>query len=435
MQISIEKTEGLERILNVTVPSDAIATKVAAKLKELSKQVRIKGFRPGKIPKNILMQRYGTHARQEVLEGLINSTIQQAIKDNDLDVVERPEITEIKEHDDGSYYFSVKLEIMPEVPEIDYASISVKNEVSEISDKDVTAMIEKLQKQKQEWKESKAKIADGDLITIEYAAKDGKKQIHPESGKEKMGILLGESGVPDDLVKIITGLKKGESASAEIDFPDVFNVKEIAGKKVTFEFDIIDHKRGKLPKVDEDFVKEFGVESGKEEDLKVEIKSNLEREMANVMQSKSRDAALQAVRNEIKDIMISDEMIKREAQAIAQQEVNQAVQMGIEKPAEPNHEGFVEKAKERIINSLIIGKVAKEQNIQVDYAKVREKVIEISQTFENPPQIVEYYYKTPELLASIENTILDAQVVEWILSQVKLKEKKVSFDKMMESSL
>ncbi len=435
MQISIEKTEGLERILNVTVPSDKITAKVTEKLNEISKEVRIKGFRPGKVPKNILVQRYGSHARQEVLGDLINTTIQQAIKDNDLEIAERPEVTEVKDLDDGSYSFTAKLEIMPEIPEVDFALLSVSKEVSDVSEKDVNAMIEKLQKQKQEWKESKAKIADGDLITIEYVAKDGKKQMHPESGKEKMGILLGESGVPDDLINIITGLKKGESASAEIDFPDVFNVKEIAGKKVTFEFDVIDHKRGKLPKVDEKFVKEFGIESGKEEDLKAEIKSNLEREMANVVQAKSKESVLKIVRDEVKDVVISEKMIERESEALAHQAMNQAQQMGVENLPHPDHKDFVESAKERIINSLIIGKVAKEQNIQVDYTKVRAKVMEISQTFENPPQIVEYYYKNPELLASIENTVIEAQVVEWILSQVKVKEKKVSFDKMMESSL
>ena len=435
MQISIEKTEGLERILNVTVPSEAIASKVSEKLNELGKEVRIKGFRPGRVPKNIIVKRYGSHARQEVLGDLINTTIQQAIKDNDLEIAERPEVTEVKDLDDGSYSFTAKLEVMPEIPDVDFASISVSKEVSEVSEKDVNAMIKKLQKQKQEWKDSKAKIADGDLITIKYVAKDGEKQIHPKTGKEKMGILLGESGVPDALIKALVGLKNGDAATHEIEFPNVFNVKEIAGKKVAFEFEIIDHKRGKLPKVDEDFVKEFGVESGKEEDLKAEIKSNLEREMSNVILAKSKETVLKAVRDAVKDVFISEKMIERESEALAHQAMNQAQQMGIENPPHPDQKDFIEAAKERIVNSLIIGKVAKDQNIQVDYTKVREKVIEISQTFENPPQIIEYYYKTPELLASIENSVLEAQAVEWILSQAKVKEKKISFDKMMKSSL
>ena len=434
MQISIEQNEGLERNLNVSIPAENINSQVAEKLKELSKQVRIKGFRPGKIPKNILKQRYGSHARQEVLGEIINSSIESAIKDNNLTIAERPEITEAKDLDDGGYSFVAKLELMPEVPEIDYANIEIKTTTSEVTDKDVDKMIKKLQKQKQEWKDSKAKIAKGDLVTIEYAAKVGKSQVHPESGTEKMGILLGESGVPDELIEAITGKKKGDKDSLKVDFPDVFNVKEMAGKKLNIEFEIVDHKKGKLPKIDEEFVKAFGVESGKEEDLKAEIRENLERELANAILIKTRDAVLKTIRKEIKDINISEKMIARESSALAHQSMDQARQMGVENPEHPDHKDFEKSAKERIINSLIISNIAKNENIQVDYTKVREKVIEVSQTFEDPAQIVEYYYKTPELLSSIENTVLESQVIDWITSKVKLQEKKIAFDKIMNSA-
>lgn len=431
MQISIEKTDGLERNLNVSIPADNINSKVAEKLKEYGKQVRIPGFRPGKVPKNILNKRYGQGARQEVLGDLINATIQEAIKDNELDIAETPEITDVKDLDDGGYSFVAKLELMPEIPEIEFSKIIVKTDTSEVTDKDVDKMIKKLQKQKQEWKPSKAKIANGDLVTLEYSAMKGKKVVHPESGKDKMGILLGESGVPDELIASIIGMKSGETNSLKVEFPDVFNVKEMAGKKLTIDFEVVDHKKGKMPKVDEDFVKTFGIESGKEDDLKVEIKENLKRELVNVIQVKTKETVLKSLRDEVKDIQISDKMIEKESSALAHQAMEQTKQMGVENPPHQDHKNFEKLAKERIINSLIISKVAKSENIQVDYTKVREKVIEVSQTFENPPQIVEYYYKTPELLASIENSVLEVQVIDWIASKVDLKQKKVDFDKLM----
>jgi len=434
MQISIEKTEGLERNLNVSIPAENINSQVAEKLKEISKEIKIKGFRPGKVPKNVLTQRYGKHARQEVLGDIINSSIQSAIIDNNLTIAEAPEVTEAKDLDDGGYSFVAKIELMPVIPAIDYSSIVVTTDVSEVTDKDVDKMIKKLQKQKQEWKDSKAKIAKGDLVTIEYSAKDGEKVVHPESGKEKMGILLGESGVPDELVDIIIGMKFGESNSLKVSFPGVFNVKQLAGQELDFEFDINDHKKGKLPKIDEDFVKAFGVDSGKEEDLKTEIKDNLSRELANTVQVKIKESVLGALRKEVKDIQISAKMIARESSALAHQAMDQAKQMGIENPVHPDHKGFEDKARERIINSLIISGVAKDQKIKVDYTKVREKVIEVSQTFEDPPQIVEYYYKTPKLLSSIENAVLEVQVIDWITSKIELKEKKVAFDKIMNTA-
>ncbi|MCF6318638.1 MAG: trigger factor [Proteobacteria bacterium] len=433
-QISLDKAEGLERNLNVTIPAENINSKVSEKLKEYSKQVRIPGFRPGKVPQNILSQRYGKGARQEVLSDLINSTIQNAVKENDLSIAETPEITEVKDLDDGGYSFVAKLELMPEIPKIDFASIVVKTEKSEVTEADVDKMIKKLQKQKQDWKSSKAKIGNGDLVTIEYTAKEGKQAVHPDSGTEKMGILLGESGVPQELVDSIIGMKSGESASLKVSFPDVFNVSAMAGKELTVEFEIIDHKKGKLPKVDEEFVKLFGIASGKEDDLKSEINDNLNRELNNAIQAKTKNAVLKALNEEVKNVIISEKMISRESAALAHQSMDQAKQMGIENPPHPDHKDFEELARERIINSLIVRKIAQSETIQIDYTKVREKVIEVSQTFENPPEIVEHYYKTPELLASIENTVLETQVIDWIASKVDLKQKKVAFDKLMKEA-
>jgi trigger factor len=430
MQVSIEKAEGLVSTLNVTIPAENINSKVEGKLTELSKQVKIKGFRPGKVPRNILNQRYGKHVRQDVLGELINDSIQKAVKDNDISLSESPEITETKDLDDGGFSFSAKLELIPELPEIEYSKIKINKEVSEVTDKDVEGMIAKLQKQKQEWKESKAKIAKGDLVTIEFSAKNKEIQ-YPESGKEKMGILLGESGVPDELVNKIIGMKNGESTDLKIDFPKVFNVKAIAGKNVDFNFDIVDHKRGKLPKVDEEFVKSFGVDSGNVDDLKSEIKDNLNRELSNVVQANVRESVLNSLRKEISDVSLPEKMIARESSALAHQTMQKAREMGIQNPDHPDHKDFEGQAKERLLNALLIGNVAKKQDIKVDYTKVREKVIEISQTFENPPQIVEYYYGNKELLASIENAVLETQVIDWIASKVELKEKTVAFDKLM----
>jgi trigger factor len=435
MQISLEKADGLERNLSVSIPAENINSKISEKLNELGKQVRIKGFRPGKVPKNILTQRYGKHARQEVLGDLINSSIQQAVKDNKLDIAESPEITEAKDLKDGGYSFVAKLEVMPEIPAIDFAAIEVNTKKSEVKESDVKNMIKKLQKQRQEWKESKAMIANGDLVTIEYVAKDGKKQVHPESKTEKMGILLGESGVPDEIVKAIIGKKIKDKDSLKVKFPKQFNVKEMADKELNFEFTIVDHKKGKLPKVDEEFVKSFGIDSGKEEDLVTEIKHNLTRELNNTIETKNKATILETIRKEIKDIQISNKMINRECENLAQQTMQQAQQQGVQNPTKPDLKQFEKIAKERIINSLIINKVSKSEDIKVDFMKVREKVVESAQTFENPEQIVEYYYKTPELMASIENSVLESQVIKWISKQVKLKESSVSFDKLMGNSI
>lgn len=435
MQISIEKTEGLERNLNVSIPAENINSKISEKLNELGKQVKIKGFRPGKVPKAILSKRFGKHARQEVISDLISSSIQQAITENKLDIAERPEILEFKDLGDGGYSFTAKLELMPEIPAIDYATLEINTKSAEVTDDDVNNMIVKLQKQKQVWKDSKGKIAKGDLVTIEYVAKDGDTVIHPESGKEKMIILLGESGVPDELLEALLDKKVQDSVALNLHFPEHFNIAKLANQKVDFSFEITSHKKGKLPAIDKDFVESFGIDSGKKEDLLVEIKDNLNRELDNTIDTKNKVIILNAIRDQLQDVQISESMLVRECANLSLQARERQKHQGIENPASIDMLIFEKQAKERIINSLIINKVVKDQNISVDFVKVREKIFESAQTFEDPEQIVEYYYKTPELMASIESVVLESQVVEWIKSQVKLNETTVSFDELMGNTI
>lgn len=430
MQISIEQSEGLERLVNIALESDDIQSKVDAKLVELGKEVRLKGFRQGKVPKNILKQRFGQHARQEVLGQLMQDSIEQAIKDNDLEIIAAPEVVKADDTDDGGFEFQAKVELMPEVPSIDFGQIKIEKQVADISAKDIDGMIKNLQKQKQDWKESKGKIANNDLVTIEYSAK-GKDVTYPAEGTEKMGVLLGESKIPDELKTALVGLKANDSAELELDFPEEFNVKELANKKAKFSFEVKDVRKAKLPKVDEEFVKSFGVESGDEEDFKNDIKKNLKRELSQAVNNAFKQKALQSLRELCKDTLLPETMIKQESQQMAQQDQQRAKQMGHEDAPLKDASEFTEAAKDRILNTLIIQDVAKKQDIKTDFAKVRDQINEIAQTFEQPQEVIQMYYQNQDLMASVEQNVIESQVMEWIESQVTIKEKKMSFDEIM----
>lgn len=430
MQISIDQSEGLERLVNIALEADDIQTKVDAKLLELGKEVRLKGFRQGKVPKNILKQRFGQHARQEVLGQLMQDSIEQAIKDNELDIIAAPEVIKADDTDNGGFEFQAKVELMPEIPEIDFSGIKVEKNVAEITDKDIDGMISNLQKQKQDWKESKGKIAANDLVTIEYSAA-GKDVTYPAEGKEKMGILLGESQVPAELKKAIVGLKVKDSADLELSFPEDFNVKELAGHKVKFAFDVTDVRKAKAPKLDEEFVKSFGVESGDVEEFKSDIKKNLERELAQTVNNSFKTKALEGLRAACKDTLLPHSMVAKESQHMAQQEQQRAKQMGNADASLPDAKQFEEGAQNRILNTLIIQDIAKKQDIKTDFAKVREQINDIAQTFEQPEEVIQMYYKNPDLMASVEQNVIEAQVMDWVESQVDVKEKKKSFDDIM----
>lgn len=430
MQISIDQSEGLERLVNIALEPNDIQSKVDAKLVELGKEVRLKGFRQGRVPKNILKQRFGQHARQEVLGQLMQDSIEKAIKDNELEIVSAPEVTKADDTDNGGFEFQAKVELMPEIPEIKFADIKIEKQVAEVTDKDIDGMIKNLQKQKQDWKESKGKIANKDLVTIEYSAK-GKDVTYPAEGNEKMGILLGESKIPDELKDALIGLKAKETGELELEFPKDFNVAELAGKKAKFNFEVTDVRKAKLPKIDEEFVKSFGIESGDEEEFREDIRKNLARELTQTIGSTFKLKALESLRAECKGTLLPDSMIKKESQHMAMQAQQRAKQMGQADAPLQEASVFEEEAKTRILNTLIIQDIARKQDIKTDFAKVREQINEIAQTFEQPQEVIQMYYQNQDLMASVEQNVIEAQVMEWIESQVDIKEKKASFDAIM----
>lgn len=430
MQISIDQSEGLERTVNITIAADDIQPKVDKKITELGKEVRLKGFRQGRVPKKILEQRFGEHARQEVLGELMQNSIEKAITENNLELAAAPEVTKTDNTEDGGFSFAAKVELMPEVPTIDFAAIEVEKLEAEISDEDIDGMIKNLQKQKQDWKPSKGKIANGDLTTIEYKASN-KDIKFPKKGTEHMGILLGESNIPDSLKKALTGMKEAEETKLEIDFPKDFNVDELAGQKVDFEFTVKEVKKAKLPTVDADFVKSFGIDSGDVEQFKKDIENNLKRELNQSVNNSFKRNALEKLRAECKDMLLPTSMVLRESQYMAQQEQQRAKQMGMENAPLKDASEYEKDAKERILNSLVLQDIAKKEDIKTDFTKVREQINEIAQTFEQPQEVVQMYYQNQDLMASIEQNVIEEQVMEWIESKVKIKPKKKSFDDIM----
>lgn len=426
MQISIEQKDGVEKILNVTIPSEEIQSQVDSKITEYGKQVQLKGFRRGRVPKKLLIQRFGPQARQEVLGDLMNEAIKKAVEENKLALAGNPEVQEVKDLDDGGFQFVARLETFPEIPAIDFSAITIEKDVAEVTEKDVDDMLKKLQKQRQEWKDSAGKIANGDLVTLQYSASSGDDRF-PLEGTEKMIALLGESPIPAELKSALIGLKKGEKGEVAVTFPEDFAVKELAGKDTRFQFEIENVKKAKLPKIDEAFVKAFGIESGLEEDLRKDVRANLERELKNALELQMRNAILTELRNQCKDIKLPESMVQQEAAALAQQAAERARQMGLTDMQAPPAEEFREQAVERLLNALIIGDIARKENVQVDYTRVREKVNEIAETFENPAQIVELYYKNSDLMSGVENTILESQVIELVADKVNARENKKSF--------
>jgi len=278
MQVSVENTSGLERRLTVTVPGQEIQGKVEAKLRELCKEVRIKGFRPGRVPMSVVKQRYGQQVRQDVLNETVQMSLQQAIQDEDLRPASIPSLeAEPKNEDGGDFEFSALLEVYPEIGELDVSAMDIERPDSEIKDADVDEMLDTLRKQRKAWNTVERMAETGDQVLLDYVAETEEGRV-PPVGNQRFAVIMGESGF-DQLEEVIVSLPAGEEKNIELTFPEDFREPALAGKNAKVDLTVVSVSEGSLPELDEEFIQGFGIEDGDLETFKVEIQNNLEREL------------------------------------------------------------------------------------------------------------------------------------------------------------
>ena len=289
MQVSVENTGGLERRLTVQVPGQEIQDKVDSKLKELSKQVRIKGFRPGRVPLSVVRQRYGKQVRLDIVNETMQQSLQRAIAEQELRPASMPRVDVASDRlDDGDLEFTALVEVYPEIEKIDAGALDIERPEASVTDEDVDEMLETLRQQRKEWDEVERKAQAGDRVLVEYAAETDAGRV-PEDGTQRLAIVIGESGF-EALEKAATSIEPGKSKSVKLAFPDNFREPKLAGQKVKTEVQVVSVAQGRLPEVDEEFIRSYGVEDGTLETLKVQIRNNLQRK--HLRAAGGSDAAL-----------------------------------------------------------------------------------------------------------------------------------------------
>ena len=273
MQVSVENTGGLERKLTIQVPGDEIQQKVNGRLKELSKQVRIKGFRPGRVPMSVVRQRYGKQARQEIVGDAIQESLQQAISDEKLRPAAMPRLdAPPRDLDNGDVEFDAIIEVYPEIDPIDAAALEIERLDAEVEESDVDEMLKTLREQRRTWDEVEREAAEGDQVVIDFAAEGDEGRV-PEEGATRMAIVIGSSGF-DEMDKLVTGLKAGDKKKKKLEFPEGFRESSLAGKKAKAEIEVVKVSEPKIPEVDKEFIESFGIEDGTLEGLREEIRGN-----------------------------------------------------------------------------------------------------------------------------------------------------------------
>ncbi len=423
MQVSVESGEGLERRMTVELPSEQIDSEVNKRLKDISRKIKMDGFRPGKVPFNIVRKQYAGQVYQEVFGELVESTYGEAVQQESLLPAGTPRIEPLAEQKEGSMGYVAVFEVMPEI-ELKPLTGSIKKPQAEVTDEDQEQMIDTLRKQRQTWGAVDRAAQDADQLTISFKGSiDGELF---EGGEAKdIPLLLGSNSMIDGFEKGLLGAVKGETRTLELKFPDDYSSEELAGKDVSFEVEVSEVSEGILPEVDDEFAKLFGMAEGGAEKLRQDIRSNMERELAQRIKTNIKNQAMDLLFDS-NAIDVPTALIEQEIDALQKQATARMQGMapeGIELPRDI----FQEQAKRRVVLGLIIAQIVEDNEIKVDADRVRTTVEGIAAGYEKPEEVVEHYYANHQELAGVENVVLEDQVVDWILQQVTVEEGASSF--------
>ena len=427
MQVSVESTGKLERRMRVELPAARIDQEVDSRLKSVGKTAKIQGFRPGKVPAKVVKQRYGQKIRDEVVSEIMQKSYTDAVQQENLNPAGGPSIQPDKAEDSNGFAYVATFEVMPEFELKDLEKIKVKKPDVSIGDKDLDAMIEKLQKQKADWEEVDRKSADGDRVIVDF---DGSIKGEPIAGGKgtDVPVILGDGQMLEDFEKGLLGVKAGDEKTFKVKFPKDYQAEELQGKKVDFAAKVHRVEEQVLPEVNDDFAAMFEVSDGGIEKFKEDVKENMRREAAAKLNGDVREQIIDGL-IETNDIDIPQTLVHQETHALQRDAMQR---MGIEDEAQaPAKENFTEIAEKRVRLGLLIRQLIVDQKMTVDENKVRARVEEMCAGYENADDMVNMYMSNPQIVQQVEPMVLEQQAIDWLASNGKVTDKKVSFTDYM----
>ena len=430
MQVSVETTQGLERKMTVAVPSEKVDSAVNTRLQEAARNVKLNGFRKGKVPYKVIKSKFGAGVRQEVVGEMMSQSYYEAIDQESLKPAGQPNI-DPKNLDEGQdLEFVATFQVYPEITLPNFSTIKAERLGAEISETDIDEMIETLRKQKQSWEVCDRAAASEDMVNIDYVGRRGGEDFEGGSA-QGTNLVLGSERMIPGFESGIEGKSADDAFTLDLSFPEEYHNKELAGAEVAFEITLNSVSEQVMPVVDEEFYKSFGVEEGGNDAFREEVTNNMRRELKtasrNKLKNKIMDCLVEAVVAEIPDALVGGEIEQLRQQAMQQ--------FGGGQNIDPNmlpDELFKEQAARRVLLGLVLGEVIQQQELKADPTKVRESIEELASTYESPDEVINWYYGNQEQLATIESSVLEDQVFDYVIEQSAVSDKPVSYQEVIQ---
>lgn len=426
-RVSVESTGNLERKVTFRLPAGELDDQIGGRLREMARTARIKGFRPGKVPTKVIQQRYGSQVRAEILDGLLRQGFDRAIRENELRVAGNPQIAPSAEAADDELAYTATFEVVPDFGDVDMAKLQVVRHASEVADADIDRMIENLRLQRRSWTAVTRAAQDGDAVDVETWSQAGDDRL-PAEGAEKGVAVIGTGAMLPQLESALTGMAAGEEKTVEVEFPADYRVPQLAGRTAQVHLKAEQVSEPVLPEADAAFIRSFGVKSGDMDQFRADIRTNLERELKGALMNRLRREVGEQLVSVYGATELPPRMVENEARNMAAQAVEQARQQGrnLQVPADA-HLTFLEPARKRVLVGLLVGEVARRNELRLDPRRVDETMRLIASTYEEPQQVIELYRNDPQLMAGLQNRVMEEQVIDWIAERAQHTEQALSF--------
>jgi len=428
MQVSVENLGKLERKLTIKFPAEQVDGQVKSRLQEMTRTVRLNGFRPGKIPFNIIERRFGAQVRGETLSDVIRNTFQQAVEQQKLRPALAPSIATTGTPSNGEIEYTATFEVFPEFGSITVNDLTITKPIATVENADVDQMIETLRLQRRTWTPVDRPIQNGDLVLFEYSAQTMDFR-YPETGEDRVGTIIGSGAMLKELEDQLIGHTVDTALEIDVAFPAEFRVGGLAGKLARVNVKLIRVQEPQMPAVDEAFISSFGGDNSTLDQFRADVLANLQRELKAALSGWLKAEVTEKLLANYSHVEVPEGMVSTEANALAKQAEAQANRQG-QTSSQPA-EAFKDLAKRRVTAALLLGEIARQADIQVNSQRVSEMLATIASTYEDPYQVVELYSKNPQLMSGLHNRVLEDQVVEWIADHAQVSEKIMSFSELM----
>ncbi len=429
MQVSVEKTSELSRKMTVSVPEAVVQEKMAVRLKSLARDVKIDGFRPGKVPQQVVKKMFGDRVRGEIASDLINETYFDAIEGQDLKPVGHPHIQPLDEVD--GFKYTAVFEVYPEISLEGVTQLEVLRPVANVNDSDVDQMIEKLRAQQQTWHIVDRPAQEQDNITISFSG-TSEGENFTDGRVEDFQVVCGSKKMIPGFEENLVGLDVGAHKTFTLNFPEDYGNEKLAGKTAEFDVDVIKVEEPLLAEIDEAFVKAYGIEDGSVESFRVDVKNNMERELELALRGKLKGSVMDALYEKI-PLTIPNSLVDIEIENLMKPYIETAKRQKKNLDDLPlPRDMFEERAKRRVALGLILGEIIQKNAIKLDDDKVRSTIEEMAKSYERPQDVVNWYYTDESRLNEVQQMVLEDQTIEWLVAQAKVSDEQVNFSDVMD---